>query len=137
MTDPDVPTDDAWFSGDAATFGDRLAAAREALGMDQRMLASKIGVKLATLQRWEEDQSEPRANRLITLAGVLNVPMPWLLTGEGDGGLDGPTDAEVLPADLQGLMAEIRVLQSTLTRVARRLGQVEKRLKSALQETRG
>lgn len=131
-----MPTEDNetdWYSDTAATFGDRLAAAREALGMSQRDLATRLGVKLSTVQRWEDDQSEPRANKLIMLSGLLNVTMPWLLTGEGEG-LDAPSDEQVLPSDLQSLMAEIRVLQATLTRTATRLGRVEKRLKKALTE---
>lgn len=125
-----------WYSNDAATFGDRVAAAREALGMDQAMLASKLGVKLSTVERWEEDQSEPRANKLNMLSGILNVSMRWLLTGEGEVGFDGPIDEDVLPADLQNLMSEIRVLQASLNRTATRLGKVEKRLKQALMSSR-
>ncbi len=131
MTDPDSEQDRDWYSDDAATFGDRLSAARDALGMDQRTLASRLGVKLSTIQRWEDDQSEPRANRLIMLAGVLNVSMRWLLTGQGEG-VDGPDDVTALSADLQSLMTEIRVLQNTMTQTATRLGQIEKRLKTAL-----
>lgn len=126
-------TGEDWYSADTATFGDRMAAAREALGLDQKGLASRLGVKLSTIQRWEEDQSEPRANKLVMLAGVLNVGMPWLLMGEGEG-LDAPGDDQALPSDLQSLMTEIRVLQATLIRVAERLGRVEKRLKAALSE---
>jgi transcriptional regulator with XRE-family HTH domain len=128
----DASTGD-WYAEEHATFGDRLAAAREALGMSQKELAAKLGVKLDTVERWEDDQSEPRANKLNMLAGLLNVSMRWLLTGEGEG-LDGPVDEEVLPADLQSLMAEIRVLQATLSRVATRLGKVEKRLKKAMMD---
>jgi HTH-type transcriptional regulator, cell division transcriptional repressor len=126
-----MPAGDDWYSNEAATFGDRLAAAREALGMDQAALAEKIGVRLETLQKWEDDQSEPRANRLSMLSGVLNVPMRWLLTGEGEG-LEGPVADDVLPADLQGLLVEMRVVQATLTRTAGRLARIEKRLKTAL-----
>lgn len=121
-----------WYSNEAATFGDRLAAAREALGLDQASLASKLGVKLSTVERWEEDQSEPRANKLNMLAGVLNVSMRWLLTGEGEVGFGGPVEEDVLPADIQSLMTEIRVIQAGLNRAATRLGKVEKRLKKAL-----
>ena len=44
-------TDD-WFSEDNATFGDRVAAAREALGLTQSQLASRLGVRLGTVQNW-------------------------------------------------------------------------------------
>ena len=81
-------TEDAeidWYSNDIATFGDRVAAGREALGLSQKQLARKLGVAAKTVDSWEHDISEPRANKLQMLAGILNVSMPWLLTGEGDG----------------------------------------------------
>ena len=80
-------TDDDYYSDDAATFGDRLAAAREALGLSQAQLASRSGVRLSTIQNWEGDRSEPRANKLQMIAGILNVSMIWLLTGQGEGGV--------------------------------------------------
>jgi DNA-binding XRE family transcriptional regulator len=46
-----------WFSEDTSTFGDRLAGAREAAGMTQAQLAKRLGVKLTTMQSWEEDLS--------------------------------------------------------------------------------
>ena len=36
-----------------------------------------------TLHNWETDRSEPRANKLPLLAGVLSIPPLWLLNGEG------------------------------------------------------
>ena len=62
-----------WYGPDAATFGDRVAAAREQTGMSQAALAKRLGVRLSTLRGWEDDLSEPRANRLSMLAGLLNV----------------------------------------------------------------
>ena len=74
-----------WYGPEAATFGDRVAAAREQAGMTQAALAKRLGVRLATLKSWEDDHSEPRANRLSMLAGLLNVSMRWLISGEGEG----------------------------------------------------
>jgi len=81
----DTVTD--WYGADTATFGDRVAAAREAAGMTQKQLAKRLGVKLPTVRGWEEDLSEPRANKLSMMAGLLNVSIVWLLTGEGEGGV--------------------------------------------------
>mgnify|MGYP001185206541 CR=1 FL=1 len=53
-----------WYAGDTTTFGDRLAGAREANLLTQAQLAKNLGIKLATLKAWEQDLSEPRANRL-------------------------------------------------------------------------
>lgn len=132
----DAPTaiDDAhgggWYSNESATFGDRLAGAREALGLSQSELAKRIGVKLKTLQSWEDDFSEPRANKLSMLAGVLNVSLIWLLNGEGPG-LTEPDDYAV-PEEITTLLTEIRQLKGTLARTAEQLGGVEKRLQKAL-----
>ena len=34
-----------WYSEDAATFGDRVAGAREQAGMTQKQLAKRLGVR--------------------------------------------------------------------------------------------
>ena len=52
--------DDGWFSEETATFGDRLAAAREAAGLSQSGLAGKLGVKRNVIAGWEDDLKEPR-----------------------------------------------------------------------------
>jgi len=51
-------------------------------GFDLPQLARRIAVKTATLRNWESDRSEPRAEKLNRLAGLLDVPLIWLLTGE-------------------------------------------------------
>lgn len=122
-----------WWSERSATFGDRVAAAREAAGMTQKELARRIGVKTSTLRSWEDDLNEPRANRLTMLAGVLNVSLPWLLTGEGDG-LSAPSADETGSADVGDLLKEMRTLRTEARSLAERLGQLEKRLAAAVQE---
>ena len=115
-----------WFSNETATFGDRLSAARETAGLSQEELAERIGVRLTTLQAWEDDGAEPRGNRLQMLAGMLNVSLMWLMSGEGDG-LDGP----VAVADDNGnaaLRCELRDLRRTLEAVAARMIALEDRL---------
>ena len=69
-----------WYSDDAATFGDRLAAARENAGLSQKGLAEKLGVSHKIVRAWEDDMKEPRANRLQMLSGMLNVSLTWLLS---------------------------------------------------------
>lgn len=125
-----MDTQENWYSEQNATFGDRLAAAREAAGMSQKELAKSIGIKLGTLRDWEDDLAEPRANRLSMLSGILSVSLSWLLSGEGDG-VPPPGDEVEIPEDISELLAEIRSLRSEAKRVADRLGVVEKRLRGA------
>ncbi|WP_417723447.1 helix-turn-helix domain-containing protein [Salipiger sp.] len=124
--------DTDYYGPDTATFGDRVAAARDAAGMDQEQLARRLGVKLKTLQAWEDDLSEPRANRLQMLSGLLGVSMPWLLTGEGDGPPPPDEAATPLPADLGAALLELRTLRTQIQASGEKLGRLEKTLRSLL-----
>ena len=64
-----MDTEDGWFSDEQATFGDRVAGARDAAGLTQDQLAEKLGVKPSTVRDWEDDVSEPRSNKLQMMAG--------------------------------------------------------------------
>lgn len=65
------------------TLGERICKARDASGLSTAQLARRLGIKTTTLQSWESDRSEPRSNKLVLLAGVLNVSPTWLLVGRG------------------------------------------------------
>ncbi len=121
-----------WYGPEAATFGDRLAAAREAAAMSQEDLARRLGVKLETLRRWEEDLAEPRANRLNMVSGLLNVSMIWLITGEGEG-VASP-DEDPLPSDIDRALVELRAMQTQMKRQAEKIGKLEKHLRTLLKE---
>lgn len=127
-------TDSDWYSPEAATFGDRLAGAREAAGLSHKDLAKSLGVKFATLVSWENDMGEPRANRLQMLAGMLGVSLGWLMTGLGDG-LAAPDDATEIPADVAALMQEMRRLRAQMVQTLDKMGQVEKQLQTAMRRT--
>lgn len=134
MTDNSV--DDAstrWFSEETATFGDRMAAARDAAGMTQAALARRLGVKLKTIEAWENDMAEPRANKLHMLSGLLNVSLRWLMTGEGDGLEQPPTDG-VLAADAREILADLRQVRAEITRLGDTLAGLEKRLRAVVKE---
>ena len=120
-----------WYSDDAATFGDRMAAAREVTGLSQENLAARLGVKEKTIKAWENDTAEPRANRLHLLAGLLNVSMRWMLTGVGEG-VSAPEDQIEPSADVSALLAEMRDLRGQADTLARRIGRLEKRLRAEL-----
>lgn len=125
--------DQDWYGADTATFGDRLAGARDAAGLDQKGLAEKLGVKQAVIQAWEDDLKEPRANRLQMVSGIVGVSMSWLLTGEGDGP-DAPDDDTPMGSDLIDLLAEMRALRGQIVHAGEKLGRLEKRLRSALKD---
>jgi transcriptional regulator with XRE-family HTH domain len=124
---------DDWFSEETATFGDRLAGAREAAGLDQKGLAAKLGVKQAVIAGWENDLKEPRANRLQMVSGILGVSMSWLLTGGGEGP-EAPEDLGGVSVDVLDLLAELRGLRGEVAQVGEKLARLEKRLRAALKD---
>jgi len=131
MAGDDMTT--GWYSDETATFGDRLAGAREKAGLSQHELSERLGVKLTTLRQWENDLAAPRANRLQMLAGMLGVSLTWLLTAHGDG-IDAPVDVAAVPKDVTAALSEIRALRQDLARTGDKLEQLERRLRQALSQ---
>ncbi|OIP83530.1 MAG: transcriptional regulator [Rhodobacterales bacterium CG2_30_65_12] len=127
----DNATED-WFSEQRATFGDRLAAAREAAELGQKELAKRIGVKAKTIAAWENDLSEPRANRLQMLSGLLNVSLVWLLTGAGEG-VDPPGTENNVSRDVRAVLLELRELRGDIDDAGSRLARLEKHLRGLLE----
>ena len=64
--------------------GYQIVKAREAKGLSSLQLAKRLGVEEVTLLDWENERGSPRANRLAQIAGVLGVPLAWLIAGEED-----------------------------------------------------
>jgi transcriptional regulator with XRE-family HTH domain len=114
------------FTDETSTFGDRLVAARESMGMTQAQLAHRLGVKLQTLRNWEEDRSEPRANKLQMVAGMLNTSMVWLMSGQGAAPV--PSRKSAAGSVGEELIAEFRAIQSEFARLGRRIDRFEKQL---------
>mgnify|MGYP000227000570 CR=1 FL=1 len=125
-------TDGNWFGEDVATFGDRLAAARNAAGMTQGQFARRLGVKLATVKGWEDDVSEPRANKLQMMAGLLNVSFGWLLIGEGEG-VEPVSEEEAVPG-LDAILVEMRDLRTDLKLKLDQMARLEKKLRLKLKD---
>ncbi len=118
-----------WFSDDHATFGDRLAHAREAAGMTQAELARRLGVGARSVAAWEDDRAEPRANRVQMIAGLLNVSLMWLLSGRGDG-LDGPApETTAGPDEIASALVDLGLLRAELGRMVDRVALTERRLR--------
>jgi transcriptional regulator with XRE-family HTH domain len=68
---------------DMDTMGGRLSRARDAAGLTAKDLAWRLGVKVATVNAWERDRSQPATHRLNMLSGLLSVSISWLLHGVG------------------------------------------------------
>lgn len=129
-------TDFDWYGPDAATFGDRVAAAREAAGMTQSQLARRLGIKKSTLEAWEGDMSEPRANKLQMMSGLLNVSIRWLLTGEGEE-MAAPAaegDDDAVSQDCRAVLNELREVHVEMRANLDRVARLEKKLRRLLSE---
>lgn len=61
---------------------DRIAEAREAVGLNQSELARTLGVTPQAVQSWEADKSTPRGQRLEAIAKALSTTVDFLMTGK-------------------------------------------------------
>ena len=95
------------------TLGQRIRTQRQRLGLSAAELARRAGVTRDTLAEWERDGTAPRANRLLTLAGVLETNIGWLL--EGHGHCAPQTDADSEMAALREQLAHARELVHQLS----------------------
>jgi len=86
------------------TFGQRMAALREAAGYSQRALASELGISQRMVAYYESQSDRPPAHLLPALAGALGITTDQLL------GMD-PVSSRKRPKN---------------TRLMRKLAQVEK-----------
>lgn len=95
----------------------RIVRAREATGYSTAQLARRIGVRTRTLSSWEDGRAEPRANRLVMMAGVLNVSPTWLLVGQGQAPAEARSELSLIHSELE----QLRQLRDETTRVIDRL----------------
>lgn len=113
------------------TLGQRIAAQRQRLGLSLAQVAQRVGVTRETMAGWESGHAEPRANRLLTLAGVLEASVGWLL-----GGRSGCAPAAAPSTDIEQLRTQLTAardladnLASMLETLHERLGELEHRQK--------
>lgn len=66
-----------------STFGQRLRARRNKLGLTQDQLADRAGVSASSITAWERGINIPTATGVTKLADVLAVDVQWLLVGTG------------------------------------------------------
>ena len=119
-----------WYGPDKATFEDRLVAARENSNLSQQDLAKRLEVKNSTIKSWGNDISEPRANRLSMLAGLLNVSITWLISAEG-AGVEDPKKSYETPDDLQEPRKELATLRINLLKSVDRINSIENKLRAS------
>jgi transcriptional regulator with XRE-family HTH domain len=116
-------------------FGTRLRKLRDARGFTQGELASRVGIELVQISRYERGQALPNAETLVSLAEVLKTETDVLLRGEATSQHQAAAAADLdIPLlerfhDLQKLSkrdrdAIILLIDSVLAR-----GDVEHRLK--------
>ncbi|MEH6633607.1 MAG: helix-turn-helix domain-containing protein [Halopseudomonas aestusnigri] len=99
------------------TMGERIQTARKSKGLSPSQLARRVSVKVATLNNWESDRSEPRANKLVSLAGVLSVNMIWLLEGSEDGSSLPPNVDLIETADLQSKIVRLQSMHERMVQL--------------------
>ena len=73
-------------SKEIQSLGGRLFNSRRRAGLSLHMTANLLGVRPKTLQSWENDQSEPRVNKLVSLSGIWGVSPTYFLAEEGNDG---------------------------------------------------
>jgi transcriptional regulator with XRE-family HTH domain len=103
------------------TLGSRIKARRQELGLSASALARRAGVTRDTLHAWETDQSEPRANKLQMLAGVLGATVGWLI--EGDGGCGAAPQSNPDVAALRDQLHQARDVAQSLNNMLEGLEQ--------------
>lgn len=60
------------------TFGTRLRAARQGIGLSQEQLGTRMGVTKSTVSAWERDEKLPESDRLPLLRSTLRRSLDWL-----------------------------------------------------------
>ena len=96
--------------------------AREVSGLSVGQVVKRLGVKATTYKGWEADRSEPRANKLVALAGILNVSPPYLLSGLGK----QPSRVGLPERQINQLSLEIEQLEQSLKLAMTSLRQIKR-----------
>ncbi len=106
------------------TLGERICKARDASNLSTAQLARRLDIKTSTLQSWESDRSEPRSNKLVLLAGILNVSPTWLLVGRGT----PPVSESSTTSDLDSMRVALDRVQRQAQALADEIATLQDRL---------
>ena len=96
--------------------------ARETSGLSVGQVVKRLGVKATTYKAWEADRSEPRANKLVALAGILNISPPYLLSGLGK----QPSKLGLPERQIGQLTVQIEQLEQNLKTATASLRQIKR-----------
>lgn len=66
-------------------YGQRLVAARKALGMSARALADLLGVSPQRLSHWETEKHPPDITAMVALQRMRGVSLDWIYAGDPTG----------------------------------------------------
>jgi HTH-type transcriptional regulator, cell division transcriptional repressor len=75
---------EAW-SELARGYGQRLAAARAALGMSARDMQTLLNVSKARLNHWENERHPPDLTAMLALKRLRGVSLDWIFAGDPSG----------------------------------------------------
>ena len=96
--------------------------AREISGLNVEQVVKRLGVRATTYEAWEADRSEPRANKLVALAGILNVSPSYLLSGLGK----QPRRLGLPERQINRLTTQIEQLEQNIKIAAANLRQIKR-----------
>lgn len=118
---------------DMDTMGGRLSRAREAAGLTTKDIAWRLGVRMATVNAWERDRSQPATHRLNMISGLLSVSISWLLHGVGTSPVER-ISADKVAGQLEKLTSLHEETGELIGRISRELGNLGRINKSLLEE---
>ena len=90
------------------SFKDNLKNIRESKGLTQKEVADKLGIFVQSYSRYENTDQEPKLNRVVEIANILNVSLDELVFGINNSCDDKPTSANILKkyANLKGYILD-------------------------------
>ncbi len=70
--------------GQEMSIGNRISELRKKHNYSQEYVAEQLDVSRQAVSKWEQDQTSPDTNNLISLARLFGVSVEYLATGHGD-----------------------------------------------------
>jgi len=121
---------------DEGTLGARIAQAREALGLSQTELGTRIGLSQTAVSKAELNKTTPTEPHLAAMSRELGVTVAWLREGKGRGPAEAaPTSRSERPAaPTTGAASGVRVSEGAAKAM---LASLDTALEEAFDRSRG